>query len=256
MRYRHAIFALVIVAATLSQTGCKGFSPSGGSGSAVTEGVGSGSLYIYTHLSSGIWQNAAVSGSANPATTLCFGTNDIKCSTSFPPVTDGSLGELIFSTDAIPGYWTVAAEADSNCSSGGSNSGSVANPGRLDINCGGSDGTDTAVSPSSFTVIYVNGVLQASPPPYLAATTTSSILPTSYALTTGWYSDEAASEGSSQNTASSTTQIRVPGPTSFGLNVITIVDPTTNQVLGAADYVLHECFITAGQYGNSENCPY
>jgi hypothetical protein len=105
MRYRHAIFALVIVAATLSQTGCKGFSPSGGSGSAVTEGVGSGSLYIYTHLSSGIWQNAAVSGSANPATTLCFGTNDIKCSTSFPPVTDGSLGELIFSTDAIPGYW-------------------------------------------------------------------------------------------------------------------------------------------------------
>ena len=102
----------------------------------------------------------------------------------------------------------------------------------------------------------MNGVLQASPPPYLAATTTSSILPTSYALTTGWYSDEAASEGSSQNTASSTTQIRVPGPTSFGLNVITIVDPTTNQVLGAADYVLHECFITAGQYGNSENCPY
>ena len=258
MRHRQAVLALVIAAAAMLQTGCNGFSASGGNNSPVSIGSGSGSFNTFTHLASGgVWANATVSGTAGPdAPCLIAVPPDIKCTTSFSGTPDGSLGELIFHTDAIPDYWSVAAQADSNCPYAGSAGGDVNNPGELDIYCGSFGGYGTAVSPSSFTVIYVNGILQASLPPYLEATTTLPVLPTSHALTTGWYADDAAGEGSSQNTASSTTQIRVPGPTNFGLNVITIVDPTTNQVLGATDYVLHECFITAGEYQNSETCPY
>jgi len=258
MRYRQAILALVIAAATMLQTGC-GIVTSGGTGNtAVTGGSGSGSFETYTLLTTGVWPNAILNGSADPTTASCLSADppDIKCSTSFSDINDGSAGEFIFSTDAIPAYWSVAAQSDSNCPAGGSKSGYMDNPGSLYIYCGGLDATEATASPASCTVIYVNSVLQGECSPYLTITTPSSVLPTSYALTAGWYTDEAASESSSNNTASSSTQITVPAPTSWGLSVITIVDPTTGEVLGATDYELHECFITAGEYGESESCPY
>jgi len=252
MRYHQAIFALAIAATTILQTGC-----GSNGGAATTGGSGSSSFATYTHLTGGTWQYAVVDGTAAP-TPSCVASDppDSNCWTSFQDFGTGSAGEFIFSTDALPATWSVAAEADSNCSAGGSNDGSISNGGRIDVYCGSFDGEGTAASPASCTIIYVNGVLEGGCSPYLTITTSSSVLPTSYALTAGWYTDDAASESSSSPTASSSTQITVPAPTSWGLSVITIVDPTTDEVLGTTDYVLHECFITAGEYGESESCPY
>jgi hypothetical protein len=251
MGYRHATLALVIAAATMLQTGC-------GSGSSNL------SFNIYTLTATGgVWSGAEIYGNANPYTASC--TNqvpaDLHCLTGFPlngnnnPTTSSS-GEFNFPTDALPATWTVVALEDTTCPQGGSTTDGVTVSGTLKVYCGTLNGTGTEASPASCTVIYLNGVFQGGCPPYLVITTTDPLLPTGYALTAGWYTDEAAGEGSSQSTASSSTQITIPAPTGWGLNVVTIVDPTTNEVLGATDFVVHECLITAGQYGNSETCPY
>jgi hypothetical protein len=252
MRYRQAIFVLAIAAATLLQTGC------GTPGNGATKGgSGSGAFDTYTLMASGgTWANATVYGNADPSTAPC-NSSDIHCFLSFPDYGTGQYGVFQFSTDALPATWDATGKPDLTCSSGGyAPPQEISNGGYLQVICGTLNGTETEATPNSCTVIYVNGVLQGQCAPYLVVTTTNPVLPTSYALTAGWYSDEAVSEGSSQNNASSSTQITVPAPANWGLNVITIVDPTTNEVLGATDYVLHECFITAGQYGESENCPY
>jgi hypothetical protein len=254
MRQHSTILLLAVAAATMLQTGCG----SNGGGKPTSGGSGDAKFATYTLLSSGgVWPNAIVNANADPYTVTCDVYTDKDCVTGYQNYSTGSIGEFIWSTDALPATWYAAAQPDANCSYGGSSGPqSITNDGWIDVTCGQLYGTGAGATPASCTIVYVNGVQQGFCPPYLEINTTDPVLPTSYALTAGLYSDEGGSEGSYQETASSSTQIRVPAPTNWGLSVITVTDPNSNEVLGAADYILHECIIQTGPNGTQENCPY
>lgn len=237
-----------LAAFTLPQVGCGGGGPS----------TSSTSFAVYTHNGSGVWQNATVTGNAGLGTYQCNPATDGNCKTSIPSSSTGTKGELIVNTDALPAQWEAAAESDSSCSEGASTGWDyVNNGGRLDLYCGSITATGATAQPSECTIYYLNGSLSGSCPSTITITTPSATFPTSYALDVGTYEPNGQSISSAQPTASSSTSITVPAPTTYGLNVISVWDPSSNQELATVGYTLHECLITTnGQYGTTETCPY
>ncbi|HUY81836.1 MAG TPA: hypothetical protein VMU92_08945 [Acidobacteriaceae bacterium] len=229
--------SLALAVTALLQSGCSG----GGGG-------GGGSFGVYTHLSSGAWPDATVTGYADPSYLPCS-QGSTGCNTSFGPVDDGSQGEYVETTDALPDDWEAAAETDSNCSSGASVGWtSVSNDGRIDLYCGSVQQQITC------TINYLNNVQQNTCPTTIVIT--GSGYPTTYALDSGAYDTSGNGGESYQGMASSSTQFYVPAPTNWGITVLTVWDPTNNRLLAAADYGLHECYITTNDQGSSETCPY
>lgn len=249
---RRTVYIIALIASfaalTLPQLGCAGGGPS-------TSGT---SFTVYTYTGSGTWPNASVTGSAGPGTYSCNPNTDTNCVTSFPASSTGTKGKFTFPTDALPAQWEAAAESDSTCSEGASSGwASVSNGSSIDLYCGSTTATGATASPSTCTIYYLNGSLSGSCPSTITITTPSATFPTSYALDVGTYEPNGQSISSTQPTASSSTSITVPAPTTYGLNVISVWDSSTNQELATVGYTLHECLITTnGQYGTTETCPY
>lgn len=269
MRRNTLTLFLAIAFATSLQIGCGGGGGGGGNGGGGGGGPnsgGSGDTYFATYTllaNGGAWQNATINGSAVPATYACNpdqGTPgyDPNCLITFSDESTGTAAEFIWNTDALPAQWDVAAEADSNCPEG-ANSGDqqTDSQGYLDLYCGVVNGANASAYPTACTITYVNGVQQGSCPSTIQINANSPTYPTSYALDTGTYLPNADNVASYQGKASSSSSITVPAPTNFGLNIITVWDPTNNNPLAAAGYTLHECIVTTnGPYGYKETCPY
>jgi hypothetical protein len=241
--------SLLIAFSCLMISGCPG---DGGNQSSL-------SFRTYTHTASGgVWQNAIIDGYAEDGTYSCDPyNNNTYCFVNFSGASAGTQGYYEKHTDALPAFWHVAARADNTCSQGASTYGQITNGGRLDLTCNSISAYGVSVNPTNCTVYFYNGTQQNSCAPYLTITTQNPILPTSYAMAVSFYSNQGGNNGGSQTTASSSTQITVPAPTSYGENVVTVIDPSTNQTLAAVMYTLHECFIqNNGPYGTTTTCPY
>jgi hypothetical protein len=231
MKKRMAIL-LFVFAATMLWTGC-------GSGS----GQGGGSTpqaAVYTKVSTGNWPTANVYGQVDPTTITCTPSSDQKCITNFPAAngsaTTNSYGEYIFSTDALPGYWSVGAKADSNCPNGGSGAQQITNNGSITIYCGSFYSGIVSITPISCWIVYNSDGSLASDGcdgHNVTLSMQESILPTTYALNVSNYDDTATELSSASPTSSNGTSVVVPSPTDPGQTVLVITDPVTNQVLGA-----------------------
>jgi hypothetical protein len=208
------------------------------------------------------WSNATVWGSAVPNGYACDSVEntplyDPNCVTKFGPDRTDFNGNDVFGTDALPGTWDIAAEPDATCPAGATEGPvDISPPLPVQLTCGDKGQSPLNLGPSSCTIVYVNGQQQGYCPPILRATLATPTLPTSYPLSVGLYSDTASGEGGSSQMATSPTELDVPAPTAFGSTVVTVTDPQTNQVLGAAIFTMHECIIQRGPYGTTENCPY
>jgi hypothetical protein len=235
------------------QIGC------GGGGGDTTE-----SLTIQTYLADdSAWQGATVLASGDPSNSPCT-VGSSGCNLSLPPTTEASgTNSYTFDTNALPDYWQAFAEPDSNCPYSGSQYGgdttvqSIDNGDDLPVYCGSFNGTGASVTPSSCTVVFVNGNRESSCPTTLTITAASGTFPTTHELDSGGYLTDGSNTGSGEYTASSSTTITVAAPADYGENIITVWDPTNNNVLAAVGYTLHECLITQnGPYGTTETCPY
>jgi hypothetical protein len=193
-------------------------------------------LTVYTEQAGGYgaWPNASVSGYADPATVSCTSSNppDPQCYTNIPPNAKANTsGEYQFGTDALPGWWQVAAAADSNCPYGGSTSGQIGTEQPLYIVCGASNAGTAVATPAT----CVSGACPAT----ITLTVSSPVsLPTTHALAVTDYNDAATETGASSPTATNSVSVAVPTPTAVGNTVLVITDPATNQVLGAVLFVV------------------
>jgi hypothetical protein len=255
MRLRSLLLVLSFLPATGMLTGCCSLLgiDCGPGGGANTGGAGSGTFYVWTKTASGVWANANVTGSAEPFSYSCDPTSDQDCYTNFSGFTTGNNGELIFSTDALPATWTAAATGDSTCPSGG-NSGplSISNGLPIVVHCGATSAGTFTASPASCTWYldqYTGEWDTSNCPASLTLTSNGPIFPTSYALNATAYDDTATEMYTGSYTASSSITIVVPAPTTAGTTVLTIVDPTTNEVLGTAVFT-----ITKSSKCNPKNC--
>ena len=176
-RLQSVLLIVALAAFGIGQIGC---GSTGGSGGPCCQ------MGVYTELSTGIWPNASVYGNVDPTSTACtVGTG--YCNGSFNGTTDAN-GNYRFSTDALPGYWSVGALSDSNCSGGGSTSGTVNNNQTINIYCGSvAAGTATA-SPSGCTDFYDlrTRTETTNCPATITLTTSAPELPT-YAVTVSTY---------------------------------------------------------------------
>jgi hypothetical protein len=196
------------------------------------------------------WQNANVDVNVEPNSFNCSGNS--PCTLGFKGVTNTS-GIYSWSSWAIPGSWDVAAAVDSNCSTG-ANSGYVPIQGQSQINvvCGVIYGSYVVSSPSSCYYYYYEDTdtVNTNCPASITLTSSSAVFPTSHAMSVEAYDDTGTAQGSSSSiSASSTTTITIPTPGysgssgSPGDNVIIVVDPSTNEIVGATlftwNYVIY-----------------
>jgi hypothetical protein len=75
---------------------------------------------------------------------------------------------------------------------------------------------------------------------------------TAHAMTVGTYDEAGDLVVSSSITASSSTSITVPTPDVAGYSVILVVDPTTNQVIGAGLFTRNQVILNP--CGTKKNC--
>ena len=180
----------------------------------------------------------------------CDPTTDTYCYLTFPAsATTNTYGEYTFSTDALPDSWSVGATGDSTCPNGGSSNGTITNDGSVYVYCN-SFTVGTAVAAPDNCTITINenpgGGETNNCPSTITVTTSESELPTSYAVNVANYDDTASEENASQITPSSSTSIVVPTPNAVGENAVIIVDPTTNQVIATASFLIHMQIILPG----------
>ncbi len=232
--------------AAMFQSGCG----SGGSGGG---GAPCCTLAVYTEQAGGggVWANASVYGNADPGEAPCDPTTDTYCYLTFPAsATTNTYGEYTFSTDALPDSWSVGATGDSTCPNGGSSNGTITNDGSVYVYCN-SFTVGTAVAAPDNCTITINenpgGGETNNCPSTITVTTSESELPTSYAVNVANYDDTASEENASQITPSSSTSIVVPTPNAVGENAVIIVDPTTNQVIATASFLIHMQIILPGK---------
>lgn len=81
MRIRSVVFLLSIAVPMVLQVGC-GKNGQGG-GKPNSGGTGDALFSTYTHLSTGVWQNATVTASAVPFTYNCDPYTDLNCTTGY-----------------------------------------------------------------------------------------------------------------------------------------------------------------------------
>jgi hypothetical protein len=236
-----------LVGSPISPIGCGGGSESGG---AVYLGSGSGTLYIYTELTTGVWPQAAVNGYVVPGSYSCNPSTDDNCTIGFGETEDGTNGELIFSTDTLPASWEFAAEADSNCAAGADYGPQTVSSGdTIQLYCGTISTGSLTASPDQCTdTLNENtGKETSNCPTNITLSSSTSIFPTTYALTVTNYGDEAGELSSGGDSASSSTSITVSTPNTHGTTVLTVVDPTTDQVLGATTFLRSYDIILPGK---------
>ena len=237
------LFSLAISTATLFLTGCpvsvSGNLPVGSSGQ------GNSTLYTHAYTSTGAWAGAEVIGTGEG-----YGCNiatDTDCLTSFKGETDSS-GNFSYSTDALPANWDVTAAGDSTCPQGAESGWTWSTDGTtIPLPCGQQVTADTVTC----TVEYNASGQETSNgcPSTVTITESTPTFPTSYALDSGTYNYDATNIASYQGTASTSTSITVPAPvassTNYGLKIITVWDPNTNQVLAAAGFNIQYCYLTS-----------
>jgi hypothetical protein len=237
---RISSFALsFIAAATVGLSGC------GGNGGA----TGSPTTQIYTQATiSGVtqaWTGASLYGESSPPFACSLTTDPNGCQTTFGPVSTDSTGHYTLQTDDLPATWSIGAKADSTCSAGAS-SGiiqvSVGVP--VTLTCGQDYATDIVASPQycTITVDQINGT-SSDCPASITLTAQNSIFSTGYATTASSYDASGTLLRSDSITASSATTITVPTPSSAGFHALTFVNPTTNQIFGAAEFTVKKVIV-------------
>ncbi len=224
---------------------------------------GSGTITAYTTVN-GVnqgWQ-ATISGSAvNPSCNLL---TDQNCFTSFSQVKmglDGSgTGSITINSDAIPGYWQFGLLADSTCTTGASSGvifvANIIPDDDQSIPCEDGDAGDAVVSPASCDSIFntETGQTKTTCTSTVTLSTSPATMPTTYAVTVGAYDSFGDLEASNSITASSSTSITVPTPSSVGYSVITIIDPTTNSVVAAGLFTRNSEVLSSPCSGTKKSC--
>lgn len=245
MRATTILLFVMISTATVFSIGCGG----GGNGGPPVGSGGSGNAAFETHAytSAGAWTSATLNGTAAGLSYNCT-SSDSNCGTNFEGKTDSG-GNFIWYTDALPAEWDVSGVADSNCPSGAeSGFTEITNDGTIQLPCG----QKVSGNVVNCTVYYNNGVKRSTDCPSTVTLTSSApTYPTSYALDAGIYDISALNVAGYQGMASSSTSITVPSPvpssTNYGLKVVTVWDPTNNQILAAAGFNIVYCY----QFGPS-----
>lgn len=217
--------------------GCGG---GGGSTSPSVPTVGSGGAItqLQAKLDAGgviaAWPNAYISGTAPLPS--CDPVTDTNCLAQFSNQESNSDGLLNLQSDAIPGEWFFAADEDSNCSSGAS-TGAVQASAEVpvEITCGEDGAGSALVSPSECVETFNSSgeIIDNTCPATVSVSVNDATLPVSHDLSVSVYDTSATLITSSSIKASSSTSLTMPTPRVDGTAVITIVDPSTNQVLGA-----------------------
>lgn len=204
-------------------------------------------LPIQTHVNiSGVtqnWANAQLSGYTLDAPCP---SNSSGCITNFGNggynyFTDSN-GYLGVATNALPATWYLAAQDAANsttCPAGASavfpNQG-VAGP-NMDLYCGTIDPAASITASQSYCTKTVNSstgqTISNTCKSTITLTAPSSLFPTSRAMTASIYNEAETLISSSSVTATSSVQVVVPTPTTVGVTLVALVDPSTNLPLGA-----------------------
>lgn len=223
---------------------------------------------LYTLLQNGgVWHASNVRGEVVGDSYLsnCSPQTDPACLLSFGPATDGTYGWAEVYTDAVSpsvaSEWTFEAAPDSNCSLGASSGDVWIYPTGYGpsptLTCGQADPVGGSVEPTECTVTYVNNQLYEACPSIIEMIADGGVtFPTNYALDINFYDVSGNWQGGEQATALSSSIVQFSAPTGWGINVVTVTDPSTNLVLAAAGYTLHECLVTVNPPYSSTDCPY
>ena len=214
-------------------------------------------IYAQTYISGVLqaWSGAGLSGNA---TSYDCTTGSTDCITAFAGQQTNSAGQFTLSTYAIPGDWGIAAQIDSQCSTGASYVGRLSSGVQLTLTCGQIDPSYPVVSPSSCTkTLWVNRdthqhTYTSDCPSQVSINPGTPTYPTSYALSVIGYDYAGSQISSTSVVASSSTSIAMPTPTQPGYSVLVIRDPNTNAVLGSAlfNYAFNQvdCYTAGNPY--------
>jgi hypothetical protein len=189
------------------------------------------------------WQNAQVSGYAYQLDLPCDSSTDGNCVISFGPVYTASNGVYVLSTEALGNVeWTfsaVDAPNDYTCPSGASDTLYPNVSGNADLYCGVLNAHAFIASPDTCTTTTDTGTgdITTDCPATITVTAENAELPTDHAMQASVYTEAGSLVVSNSITADSSTTITVPTPTTPGYSAVIVVDPNTNQILGAASFI-------------------
>ena len=267
-----SLCAIVLASLSILAVGC---GSGGGSGSYTPQSYGSTSASsphfniqtTNTSTSGGsseVWGGVTITGYAHPFTIPCDVTSDSNCIPNVGDVidvgngngalnqnkinafaTDGTYGQANFYTDAQPAIWTFYANGpnNSNCVSTSASFITLENSGdgsTVQLRCG-SNAAYMVATPSGCVINVNTGVNTC--PAYVTLTypppvDSSESLPVATALTAANYSTAGANLAQSSVTASTTTSIVVPAPTTYGTTYLVVQDSSGN-VIGASEFTIY-----------------
>lgn len=237
---RKSLIVLLLAGVVMSlSTGCDG-----GGGPGASAGPQQTTITAQTSVGGVVqaWGGASLSGDEVSFLPPCDDSIDEYCQLDLSGATTSD-GEYTFVTDAMPADWNIAATDPygKQCLAGATFSGNLTPLGGAQLVCGQITGSNVVVKPASCTILMSStGTVITDPCPSSVTLSIPSVsLPTTHALSVGTYNDTGHSEASSSITASSSTSITVPAPTQYGASAIVLVDPTTNQVLGAGLFTVY-----------------
>ncbi len=189
------------------------------------------------------WPNAQVRGNAYQLDLPCSPTTDTNCGISFGPVPTNSSGVYTLNTDALGNVeWTFAAtdaQADYTCPNGASDTLTPNPSGNTDLYCNVNNAHAFIASPAKCTTTTDTGTgnITSDCPATITVTADSPVLPVDHAVQASVYTEDGSLIASNNATASSVTTITVPTPTTPGYSSVIVVDPNTNEILGAASFI-------------------
>lgn len=155
----------------------------------------------------------------------------------------------------MPGTWDIGANADGNCSIGGSEELDITAGNTFDVKCGDIAGSNIVVSPSGCTTTYYSsGPDKTNCPVNITLTASNAVYPTAHAMSISGYNDTGASIVSQSATAASTTTVTIPLPPGTGDQILVVRDSTTNAVLGAGLF-RHGLVNGGGGCAPARQCP-
>jgi hypothetical protein len=260
MKTLHILSSIVLTAVSVVTVGCGGGTTSGGS-------KGSPSyLVINTNAAEGsstsyeAWPNATITGYADPNTVAlyCSPASDTNCVADIGnpspyaltqnganPFNTGSNGEADFFSDAISADWYFYAKdnGSSVCNGGTASTQTVAghsSGSNVTLTCW-QNLSEMIATPSSCNR-YTNGTTDCPTTVTLSfppTDSTSTSLPTATALAAVNYNSTGDNVAQNSVTASTTTSVAVPTPTTTGNTYLAVTDPTTGQVIGVAEFTVY-----------------
>lgn len=266
-----SLCAIALASLSILAVGCGGGGggsytpPSFGSTSASSPHFNIQTTNISTSGGSGeVWGGVTVTGYAHPYTIPCAVT-DTNCIPNVddysdqvngngalnqnmmttPITTDGTYGQANFYTNAQPAVWTFYASGptNSNCVSTSAKFITLENSGDgslVPLRCG-SNAAYMVASPSGCVINANTGVNTC--PSYVTLTfpppvDSSESLPVATALIAANYDSSGSNLAQSSVTASTTTSITVPAPTTYGTTYLTVQDSSGN-VVGASEFTIY-----------------